>query len=201
MTNLETLTEDYNSLITEGNDLMAVPSADRSGEQRARIVALEPLIAEKRAERALSVSTSPETTETTEATVDSEMRERIELRSKARFGNYLDKAFRGRQVDGAESELMDAAGVSSGIPLELFETLRPAKEEHRAITSAPGTTGATFAPLVPFIFSASVAEMFDDRNATGSVSGSYVSGNDHRRQRPCGHAGKRRADAPNAAAT
>ena len=82
MTNLETLTEDYNSLITEGNDLMAVPSADRSDEQRARIVALEPLIAEKRAERALSVSTSPETTETRQATVDSEMRERRELREK-----------------------------------------------------------------------------------------------------------------------
>ena len=115
-----------------------------------------------------------ETTETTEATVDSEMRERIELRSKARFGNYLDKAFRGRQVDGAESELMDAAGVASGIPLELFETLRPAKAEHRAITSAPGTTGATFAPLVPFIFSASVAEMLMiEMPQVGS--GAYVS--------------------------
>ena len=64
----------------------------------------------------LTKRTSTETTETRQAGVDSEMRERIELRSKARFGNYLDKAFRGRQVDGAEAELAEAAGVASGIP-------------------------------------------------------------------------------------
>ena len=174
MTKIETLTEDYNLLVAESNELCGISSDKRTEEQRSRLPALDRQMSELDAEIKLTKRTS-ETVETTEATVDSEMRERIELRSKARFGNYLDKAFRGRQVDGAESELMDAAGVASGIPLELFETLRPAKAEHRAITSAPGTTGATFAPLVPFIFSASVAEMLMiEMPQVGS--GAYVSG-------------------------
>ena len=60
--------------------------------------------------------------------------------------------------------------LPAAFPIELFETLRPAQaEEQRALTPAPSSTGATFAPLVPFIFSASVAEMLGDRNADRSI--------------------------------
>ena len=174
MTKIEELTEKYNGLVTESNELLGIASDKRTDEQRTRITSLDREISDLDAEMKLTKRTS-ETVETTETTVDSEMRERIELRSKARFGNYLGAAFRGRQVDGAESELLDAAGVSSGIPLELFETLRPAKEEHRVLTPSPSTTGATFAPLNPFVFSASVAELLGIEMPQ-VPSGSFVSG-------------------------
>ena len=176
MTKIEELTEQYNGLVTECNTLLAIASDKRTEEQRTRMPTLDREISDLDTEMKLTKRTSTETTETRQAGVDSEMRERIELRSKARFGNYLDKAFRGRQVDGAESEFMDAAGVTSGIPLELFETLRPTQaEEQRALTPAPSSTGATFAPLVPFIFSASVAEMLGIEMPT-VPSGAFVSG-------------------------
>ena len=63
---------------------------------------------------------------------DSEARERIELRSKARLTNYLLSAAKGQMISGAESELSAAAGVG-GIPLELWEVRQP---ETRAVTEA-----------------------------------------------------------------
>ena len=176
MTAIEERVDQYNVLIAECNTLLAIASDKRTEEQRTRMPALDREISDLDNEIKLTKRTIPETVETRERTVDSEMRERIEIRGKARFGAYLAAAFRGRQVDGAESELMEAAGVSSGIPIEIFETLRPTPtEEQRAFTPAPGTTGATFAPLVPFIFSASVAELLGIEMPQ-VPSGSYVSG-------------------------
>ena len=69
-------------------------------------------------------------------------RERLELRGKARLGRYVEAAMRGRAVDGAESELMSAAGVD-GIPLELWE--KPI--EQRDITPAGSTVGVNLDPI------------------------------------------------------
>ena len=176
MTKIEEQTDKYNLLITECNALLALASDKRTQEQRDRMPALDLEISDLESEMKLTKRTSTETTETRQTTDDAETRERVELRSKARFGNYLDAALRGRQVVGAEAEFMAATSVSSGIPIELFEKMRPTPtEEHRALTPAPGTTGATFAPLVPFIFSASVAEMLMIEMPQGP-SGAYVSG-------------------------
>ena len=53
--------------------------------------------------------------------LDAEARERLELRSKASLTAYLRAALSGRQVDGPEAELREAAGIGDGIPLELWD--------------------------------------------------------------------------------
>ena len=91
--------------------------------------------------------------------VDPETRERVELRSKARLGNFLVAAARGRMVDGPEAELAAAAGVS-GIPLELWDVPVPAEQrgvETRAVAAVPGTVGLNLDPIRPAIFANSIA--------------------------------------------
>ena len=83
---------------------------------------------------------------------DAEHRERVELRSKAKLGNYLVSALRGRALTGAEAELAAAARVD-GIPLELWDT------EKRAdiVTGAPGTTGVNLDTIRPQVFANTIA--------------------------------------------
>lgn len=88
---------------------------------------------------------------------DAEMRERIELRSKASLGRFLKAALRGRVLDGAESELMAAAEIEDGIPLELWDTATPEERtEDRAVTGAPGTVGVNLDTIRPAVFAPSV---------------------------------------------
>ena len=85
---------------------------------------------------------------------DPELRERIELRSRANVGRYLAAALKGRAPDGAEAELAQAVGVD-GIPTELWEQRQT---ETRAITAAPTTgTGVNLEPMIPQVFSPSIA--------------------------------------------
>ena len=88
-------------------------------------------------------------------TPDAEMRERIELRSKASLGKFLTAALSGRQVDGPEAELRSAAGITDGIPLELWDT--PVEQRDDVVTDAPDTVGINLAPIQPAIFAASIA--------------------------------------------
>ena len=91
---------------------------------------------------------------------DAEMRERIELRNKARLSNFLIARAQGRMLSGPEAELCAAAGVQ-GIPIELWDT--PKREvrsaEERAITPAPGTVGVNLDPIYPAVFANSIAPM------------------------------------------
>lgn len=109
---------------------------------------------------------------------DSEMRERIELRSKAMLTNYLLAAARGRMVDGAEAELQAAAGVS-GIPIELWDIPQPEAEkrdsEGRAITPAPGTVGVNLDPIRPMVFANSIAPRLGI-DMPRVASGTYATG-------------------------
>ena len=92
------------------------------------------------------------------APADAERRERIELRSKARFGTYLVSALQGRLPVGVEAEYGAACGAPAGhIPLDLFEADRP-EVRADAASEAPTTgLGATLAPIQPFVFSESIA--------------------------------------------
>ena len=93
--------------------------------------------------------------ETRPAAPDAEMRERIELRSRASLGNYLVAALRGRRVDGAEAELQSAAGIGDGIPLELWDV--PTETRADAATGAPGTVGVNLDRIRPAVFANSIA--------------------------------------------
>ena len=93
---------------------------------------------------------------------DAETREQIELRGKATIGGFLLARMQGRMPAGELAEYASACGVSDGIPIDIFEKDRPAPIEHRAdaATVAPATgTGATLAPIQPFVFSKSIAPM------------------------------------------
>ena len=91
--------------------------------------------------------------------IDSEVRERLELRGRASFGRYLHAALTGAQISGAESEFQAACKVP-GIPLDLFEQDRPVEVRADAASGVPATgAGATLAPIQPFVFSQSIAPM------------------------------------------
>ena len=125
-------------------DAIEKGTADLERQIRAAMVGLEE---EER---------SAQTTETDSP--DAEMRERAELRGRARLLNYLTAAAEGRQVDGAEAELRAAAGVVSGVPLELFDLPRRQTEQRAdAATTAPATgTGVNVDPVLPMIFARAV---------------------------------------------
>ena len=106
--------------------------------------------------------------------IDSEVRERLELRGRASFGRYLHAALTGAQISGAESEFQAACKVP-GIPLDLFEQDRPVEVRADAASGVPATgAGATLAPIQPFVFSQSIADhhrgdaALECRDATGS---------------------------------
>ena len=90
--------------------------------------------------------------------LDPEERERQEILGKARLGNFLRAVIDGKAVQGAESELRSAYGLSGDheIPHELFEP-REAKDQ-RAATDAPATgTQVNEQPVQPFIYKEGVA--------------------------------------------
>ena len=86
---------------------------------------------------------------------DAEKRERIELRSKASLVAYLRSMLSGQQIAGAEAELRAAAGISDGIPLELWDV--PQSTEQRVATEAPGTVGVNLDRIRPAVFANSIA--------------------------------------------
>ena len=138
----ETMTDEMRSEL----DTIENGTPDLERQIRAATVAVEQEEAEQKVE---TRATEP----------DTEMRERIELRSKASLTNYLLAAAQGRMVSGAEAELAAAAGVS-GIPLELWDVPVPDEQrstEERAITPAPGTVGVNLDPIRPAVFANSIA--------------------------------------------
>jgi len=108
---------------------------------------------------AIAAEPEPEVRETEH--VDPETRERLELRSKASLGGFLLAALRGRLPAGELAEYQAACGCDDGIPVELFEADRPRREVRAdAATAAPSSgTGATLAPVQPFVFAESIAPM------------------------------------------
>ena len=88
--------------------------------------------------------------------IDAEMRERLELRSKASLTAFVVAAMRGRQVDGAEAELSEACEARGDIPVEMFTPdPRENRTENRTVTEAPGTVGVNVAPIQPHVFAPS----------------------------------------------
>ena len=88
---------------------------------------------------------------------DAERRERIELRSKASLVAYIRAALSGQQVAGPESELRAAAGISDGIPLELWDVPLPVEQRADTATGAPGTVGVNLDRIRPQVFANSIA--------------------------------------------
>ena len=126
--------------------------------------------------------------------LDSEARERLELRSKATLTGFVLSAMSGRQVSGAEAEFSSACEARGDIPLELFDPdPRQVKAEERVVTSAPGTVGVNIAPIQPHIFAPSIASYLGV-DMPRVMSGDLLAGTDQRGAvgRVCGQGWGRR---------
>ena len=89
---------------------------------------------------------------------DAESRERLTLRSKATVGGFLTARMQGRMPTGELAEYAAACGVRDGIPIDIFEKDRPVEHRADAATGVPATgTGATLAPIQPYVFARSIA--------------------------------------------
>ena len=136
------------------NDLLGLD--DLTDEQRGELSTLTTRMQQLEVEtRAAIVAESDLETRALADQPDAQMRERLELRSRASLTNYLLAALRGQQVGGAELELRDAAGLEpgGGIPIELFDTAL----EKRADSLAPSTgTGVMVDRIAPAIFARAV---------------------------------------------
>ena len=87
--------------------------------------------------------------------LDSEQRERLEIRSKTGLADFLKAAAGGTSVTGAAAEYAASLGVPTmgHLPMDIF---RNSAIEMRAITPGPAVKGA-LQPIVPFLFERSAA--------------------------------------------
>ena len=91
--------------------------------------------------------------------MDSEMRERLELRKKATLTGFIVARMNGLHITGAEAEYSAAEQAEGDIPVSLFEPdPREVRTEERVVTSAPGTVGVNIAPIQPAIFAPSISQ-------------------------------------------
>ena len=92
--------------------------------------------------------------------LDSEQRERLELRSQASLTNFLTRYMSGKMPQGRELELQQAAQVDA-IPLELWDTPRSMGLETRAdsVTGTPSSVGVNLDRIRPAVFAKSIAPM------------------------------------------
>ena len=108
---------------------------------------------------------------------DAEMRERIDLRGRARLTEYLRCRAAGSLPTGAEAELQSAAGVTQ-IPLELWDVPDPGEERERVVAAVPGTTGVNLDTIRPAVFANSIAPMLGiemPRVMTGTYASATIS--------------------------
>ncbi len=134
--------EDLTDEIRTESDQLGTEYRDVETKWRAAVVAEDEAESESREANGL--------------VLDSEERERLELRSKATLSGYVTAALRHRNLSGAEAELSDAYGAGGDIPVSLFDP-DPRKVEERTVTSAPGTVGVNMAPIQPHVFAPSIA--------------------------------------------
>ena len=135
---------------------------NRTAEQETEMATLTKEVSAKEPELRAALASEGVSVETNTITADPEVRERLALRGRARFGRFLAAAISGRAIDGVEAEYRSAMGAGDGIPLDLFEQDRPRQLEYRAdaATVAPSSAqGENVAALQPFVFSESIAPM------------------------------------------
>ena len=171
MTNAQKLTIRASEIRQRLNEIAGLEGDALTDEIRQESDALTTEYRDVETKLRAAIAAEPETrVETTDANLDAEARERLELRGRANLGAFLVAALQGRVPAGAEAEYGAAFGAPPGhVPLDLWEQDRPAPEV-RAATPAPATgTGVTVAPVQPFVFAPSIAPRFGiDMPSVGS---------------------------------
>ena len=157
MTKAQTITIRLSECRQKINDRLGVE--DRSADQQAELETLTREIQKLEPELRAAIAAEPDPEARVTDTLDPETREKRELRGKATLGGFLLAALQGRVPAGAEAEYGAAFDCPAGaVPMDLWESDRPAPVEERAATPAPSTgTGTTVAPVQPFVFAPSIA--------------------------------------------
>ena len=178
MTNLQKIRLRLSKVRQRLNEVSGLEGDAFTPEIRSEAEALQGEYSDLETRHQAAIVAEPEP-ETREAAPDAEMRERVELRTKASLTSYLLAAMRGRRVDGPEGELRDAAGIGDGIPLELWDV--PAPAEHRqtdTVAGAPGTVGVNLDRIRPAVFANSIAPRLGiemPRVASGTYASATIS--------------------------
>ena len=130
-------------------------------EQRTEIDTLSAEYADTERQLRAAIAAEPDPAVETHQTPDGEDRERLALRSRATLGGYLLARMQGRLPAGELAEYQAACGVEDGIPLDLFESDRPAVEVHAdAATPSPAAgsgAGLNIGRILPAVFDQSIA--------------------------------------------
>ena len=131
--------------------------AELTDEQRAELGTLGATHQDTESQLRASIAADDAATPPGDPVIDSEVRERLELRSKTGIGDFLAAAVGGSAVTGAAAEYAAALGVPlvGHLPMAIFERTAPAVET-RAITPGPAVKG-TLQPTVPYVFERSAA--------------------------------------------
>ena len=180
MTNLQKIVLRLSQVRQRLNEISGLEGEALTDEIRAEATALQSEFSDLETRHQAAIVAEGETeTRANGAELDAEARERLELRSTASLTAYIRAALSGRQVDGPEAELRDAAGIGNGIPLELWD-VAPAEGEIRqdAATVAPGTVGVNLDAIRPAVFAASIAPMLGiemPRVESGSYASATIS--------------------------
>lgn len=152
---LREIQDEIDGLETRSNEILSMETIDDDLDTELRELAgKKKRLLERRSAVRLLLDEDDKKSVVLDNGLDSEQRERMELRERVSLTNYLRAAMEGRQPDGAERELRDAAGVN-GIPLELFDV--PTPQEKRVATGAPGTVGVNLDRIRPAVFANSIA--------------------------------------------
>ena len=109
---------------------------------------------------------------------DAAERERREIRSRTRMGDYVRAVIQGQPVDGAAAEFAAACGCPGQMPLEAFGESGPAggrEVRADAVTSGPAAaTQVQTAPILPAVFRESIgAELGIEMPTVGPGQASY----------------------------
>ena len=155
MTVLQKITLRLSEVRTRLNAISGLEGEALTGEITAESDTLQTEYKDLETRHRAAILAAPDQQEIVTATVDSEMREKLEIRSKTGLADFLSAAAGGREVTGAAKEYADSVGCSplNRIPLDIFKDGEP---ETRAITPGPAVDGAV-EPAVPFVFKRSAA--------------------------------------------
>ena len=155
MTNSQRLTIRASEIRSRLNDIAGMEGDALTDEVRSEEASLQTEFRDTELRLRAAIGSEPDT-ETRTGPVDSEVRERLQLRGKTSIGEFLAAAAGGRAVTGAAAEYAAASGCADlqRVPMAIFTDGQP--EEHRAITTGPAVDGPVM-PRVPYVFERSAA--------------------------------------------
>ena len=151
MTILQKLLVKQSEIRESINTLLGLETRTEEQDGELSTLTLEAQRIEPEIRAAIVASPDPAPTHT-EATEDTEARQRRELSDQSDMGRIVGSVLEHRAIDGREGEMQTEFGLASNqFPLAMLRT------ELRAVTPAPANVGQTQNEIIPYVFPQSVA--------------------------------------------